>query len=309
MIESRSMYTFQQALDARFQITDDASSHIRSAAYVHKNDFPILPHYHSFYEINIIIEGEGTHQLTNNKFPARKGDVFFVPPNITHGYTENENSQLKIFHVLLSNEFMKENETVLKGMPGYSLLFNIEPDLRQNGNIKIFPCIDSNEFIFFLHEINKLTSFCRSDKLGKQYESNRNTKILNLVGDLALVLTSSFTDDTNIDSVGNIKDILKIIDYIESNYSENITLQTLCNVANMSRSSLHKQFSLLCKCTPSQYLTNIRIDKACKMLTDSDLSISQIAQDCGFFDSSHFSKTFLQLKQMLPKEYRSSRYN
>ena len=97
-----------------------------------------------------------------------------------------------------------------------------------------------------------------------------------------------------------------MLSYIEDNFAETVTLSDLCRVSNMSRSSLLKQFHRLCRCSPSDYLLNTRVENACKMLEHSDHSIAQIAQDCGFYDSSHFSKMFCKVKKMLPKDYRSS---
>ena len=74
----------------------------------------------------------------------------------------------------------------------------------------------------------------------------------------------------------------------------------------MSRSTLLSQFHTLCNCSPTEYMQSVRIDNAKKMLADSDLSIATIAQECGFYDSSHFTKAFFQKTNLLPKDYRGS---
>lgn len=298
-------YSFEQALDARFRIPMDdaeASKQILSAVYVHENDFPLALHYHDFYELNIITAGSGTHIIGQNSFTAQTGDVFVIPPQILHSYEEAPKQELKILHILLSKKFMLEYENVLKNINGYSLLFNIEPELRKNNNIKLFASIENAEFIYYLHEINKLLDYC-SDISNPLNETNKNVKVLNLICDLASTLISS-RSITPLESVPNLADLLHVLSYIENNFAENITLNELCKIANMSRSTLLKQFSKLCKRSPTDYLQTIRVENACKMLEHSDSSIAQIAQDCGFYDSSHFSKIFFRMKNILPKDYR-----
>ena len=306
--KGENFYTFAQALDARFRIScenDKNSENILSAVYIHKDDFPLLKHSHNFYEVNIIINGTGTHYIEDNRFPAQSGDVFVIPPNLAHGYSEDKAGTLEILHILLSPRFMRIYGNTLQSANGYALLFNIEPHLRRNVNIKLFASIEKNEFLFYLHEFNKLLAYCRGNMTVGTYEANKNAKVLNLLCDLANTLTANtnlFTKEASL----NVTELLRVIAYIDENYAENITLADLCAVSNMSRSSLLNQFSRLYQCSPSAYLLNVRLENACKMLEQSQNSIAQIAQDCGFYDSSHFSKMFYKIKKCLPKEYRNS---
>ena len=67
-------------------------------AYYHKDDYPINMHSHNFYEINIVVEGNGVHYIEDNLCLAKPGDVFAIPPKNRHGYwSEND---LNIFHLL-----------------------------------------------------------------------------------------------------------------------------------------------------------------------------------------------------------------
>ena len=169
-------------------------------------------HSHNFYEINIVIEGTGTHYIENNSFPTQTGDVFVIPPNLSHGYSEDNGRKLKILHILLSSRFMLDFAYILKGINGYSLLFNIEPQLRKNSNIKLFTSIRNAEFVYYLHEIKKLISFCEGDMTDGVNETNKNVKVLNLICDLATTLTSnniSLPEETTV----NINELLHVLSY------------------------------------------------------------------------------------------------
>ena len=147
----------------------------------------------------------------------------------------------------------------------------------------------------------KIDTLCKENE--RLQEGTKCLKILNLLADFAKTMTASKIK-SNQNVFIDTPNILKVLTYIENNYHTNVTVEELCRISNMSRSSLLKQFSELCKYSPTDYLMRIRIEKACDFLKETNLSIARIAQDCGFYDSSHFSKTFLKLQKMSPKEYR-----
>lgn len=296
-----SVYNFHDVLSLHLNNADKLSGKILATCYFHESDFPLYMHAHSFYEINIVTSGEGLHYIGKNRIPAKSGDVFVIPPNFKHGYEDLKD--LVIFHIVLSNEFFEKYNTFLKDIYGFSLLFNIEPALRTKTSSSVFPSIPPSDFLHHMNEMYKLDALCKEDGVGPLQEGTKCLKILNLLADFAKVMTAN-----EIKSNQNIfidtPSILKVITYIESNYHTNVTIQDLCRISSMSRSSLLKQFAELCKYSPTDYLLRIRIEKACELLKNSNHSIARIAQDCGFYDSSHFSKTFLKLQNVSPKEYR-----
>ncbi|MBQ9113847.1 MAG: helix-turn-helix domain-containing protein [Clostridia bacterium] len=299
---SISVYHFQDVLRNRFYIHADLYKHIHAIAYFHENDYPLYMHSHSFYEINIVTAGEGVHYLGENSFPVKTGDVFVIPPDFKHGYEETK--KLTVFHIALSNEFMDKYLPILKETYGFSLLFNIEPTLRAENNFKLFPTIAQNDFVYYLHEMNQLSKMSLMAESGILHEGNKCLKILNMIADFAEIMTANEVK-TPKNVFIDTPSILKAITFIEQNYNGSFTVNDLCKIANMSRSSLLKQFSVLCKCSPANYLMRIRIEKASDLLRTTNYSIARIAQDCGFYDSSHFTKSFFQTMKELPKEYRN----
>ena len=293
------VYDFPAALSARYFISAEQIDNVLSFCYYHKNDFPIQLHTHKFYEINIITEGTGVHHVENNSFPVKQGDFFIIPPNTKHGYSET--SSLNIFHLLLSDKFLEKYNDELKALRGYALLFNIEPKLRVKNNLKIFPNIPSSTFMFLNSEIAKLHKINREEMLS---ETKKSIKTLNLILELSSIVTSDNFSSTK-RSIIDVNQISNVLSYIDNNYNEKITLNDLCKISNMSRSTLLHHFNLACSCSPSDYLLSVRLENATKLLENTELAIATIAQECGFFDSSHFTKFFYQKKGILPKDYRN----
>ena len=156
--------------------------------------------------------------------------------------------------------------------------------------------------MFFNAELSKLHKLNKAEILN---ETEKSIKTLNLICELSSIVTSKdFTSAAH--SFVDIQQITKVLSYIDNNYNTKITLSDLCKLSNMSRSTLLNQFSTACSCSPSEYILSVRIENARKLLEDSNMSIATIAQECGFFDSSHFTKCFNQKMGILPKTYRNS---
>ena len=94
------------------------------------------------------------------------------------------------------------------------------------------------------------------------------------------------------------------VTYIDNHFTEKLSIKLLARVSNMSASTFRRAFEKIMDTTPGVYLTTIRINKARKLLTDTDKTISDIAEECGFYDQSHFIKMFTRLRRQSPSEYR-----
>ncbi len=92
--------------------------------------------------------------------------------------------------------------------------------------------------------------------------------------------------------------------FIDENYLEDVTVSDICKAANISKSVLYKNFNAYLGCTPIDYINKKRIDKACKLLLYSNLSIENIMYAVGFSNLSYFYKKFKELKALTPKQYR-----
>lgn len=95
-----------------------------------------------------------------------------------------------------------------------------------------------------------------------------------------------------------------VIDHIANHYKEPITLARLADIAGCSRSRFCALFRKTAGVTPQKYLTRIRLNAARALLQDTQQNISDIAQDCGFYDHSHFIRTFRAITGQNPTDYR-----
>ncbi|NQY32814.1 MAG: AraC family transcriptional regulator [Coraliomargarita sp.] len=96
----------------------------------------------------------------------------------------------------------------------------------------------------------------------------------------------------------------EVVDYIGANYANAIDIADLARVAGLSISQFERRFRQVFQQTPSRFLIRYRLTRASQMLMRSDTTISQIAQDVGFYDHSHFSREFQKLFGTAPGRYR-----
>ena len=89
-----------------------------------------------------------------------------------------------------------------------------------------------------------------------------------------------------------------------ANYANAIDIADLARVAGLSISQFERRFRQVFQQTPSRFLIRYRLTRASQMLMRSDTTISEIAQDVGFYDHSHFSREFQKLFGTAPGRYR-----
>ena len=100
------------------------------------------------------------------------------------------------------------------------------------------------------------------------------------------------------------KSIVRVIQYIDDNFSQTIKLAELSRLANMSATKLKKLFRQFTGCTITEYILSKKTDYASHLLADSDLSIEELAKKVGFDTVAGFSTSFKKQTGIPPSEYR-----
>lgn len=96
----------------------------------------------------------------------------------------------------------------------------------------------------------------------------------------------------------------RAVAFIHNNYFFNISVSDIAAALNITREYLYTLFKKDIGKSPSQYLLDLRIEKACVLLQESDYPIARIAQHIGFYDHAYFTKTFRARLGISPRQYR-----
>lgn len=96
----------------------------------------------------------------------------------------------------------------------------------------------------------------------------------------------------------------QVYEYVMHNFQGKVSLEEAAQLSNLSVSAFSRFFKSRVNKSFSDFLTEVRISHACKLLHESDLNISEISYECGFFTLSNFNKLFKDRIKKTPVEYR-----
>ena len=94
------------------------------------------------------------------------------------------------------------------------------------------------------------------------------------------------------------------LDYINNNFTEQITLEDIAKASGYSQFYFQKKFVEIMGVSPLKYLTNVRIAYAKRLLIDPQKSLVDVAYECGFPSQSYFCYLFKKNTDLTPTEYR-----
>ncbi len=261
----------------------DNKEKVRAFLY---SDYQIESHNHDFYEINIVLGGEGIHQIEDTRIFVKMGDVFVIPPKIIHSYYNTKN--LDVYHILLHKDFIGGNKSEAVQIPGFVELTEIEPFLRKHFSTKMFLHLSALR----LEQLKSELSFIQDDgefdtEMLIPLKIHTTWKIIYWLSDL---LFKQINSDKKKKLSKYEFAIIRALEYMHKNYGEKITIELLCHQVFLSRSTFLKNFREVCDCTPMQYLNSYRCKKALEIMENTNLSKTKIAHDCGFYDLSHMER-------------------
>lgn len=126
---------------------------------------------------------------------------------------------------------------------------------------------------------------------------------LSLESNYRVLASSSFS---NIISTSDSRRVQRVEEYISKNYGEEIRLQTLSDLVGMTPTAFSRFFKLRTGRTISDYIIDIRLGYASRLLVDSSMSIVEICYECGFNNVSNFNRIFKKKKMCSPKAFREN---
>lgn len=107
----------------------------------------------------------------------------------------------------------------------------------------------------------------------------------------------------NIDSKNFPVWLKHIVEYLNDNWNQEISLEELANVVNVHPKTISKYFPKYFNCTFGEYRRKIKIEKSLSLIKTRQKSLTDVAYECGFYDQSHFTATFKGLTGFLPKQF------
>lgn len=151
----------------------------------------------------------------------------------------------------------------------------------------------------------KLISYCRLFISEFSSSSSGRDEILTALTTLITQeLIDTVYEDGGVEADLNISAIDDTLIYIKSHISEKLTVDLLANRINRSTSTFNREFKSETGKTPIDYILHKRLEYAKQLLSSGDISITEVADICGFSSLSYFSTQFKKFYNLSPREYR-----
>ncbi len=258
-------------------------------------------HSHPELELVYIKESYGKRIIGNSVAQFTAGDMVFLGSDIPHVWLNDEiyyqgisTLKAKAIVVYFSKEIFGPVFYELKETQKINSLFNqAVRGLAISGK--------TNELI--AKKLEKLV-------LKKNFEI-----IVGLFEILSILSESKDISYVNNEVYHPINDQIKsdkisdVFDYIKDNFKHDISLIEIAKIAHLTPTSFCRMFKTKTKKSFVEYLNEIRVSNACKLLLETEMGISEIAYACGYKTASNFNQLFKKLTGTTPKEYRKKLEN
>ena len=239
-------------------------------------------HWHNEWEMIRVLKGTLQLTLDEEQYTVSSGDILLLPGETLHG-GEPENC---IYECLVFD---------LYGL--FKKVDSVKPMLRPFYRGEVVPYRFFTKSDFYPNLVMDCFS---QDRSSLCLELETFSALAGLFAWLVRENRFSAAESDNSWS-GRIKPVLE---YIEMHYGESLSLDTLAQVAGMNARYFCKVFQSLTHTTTMNYVNFYRIEQAGYLLDSSELPVTRIAAECGFWESSYFTKVFKKYKGITPKDYR-----
>ena len=281
-------------------IHKSSDSFLNKRLNITKKEIPCLDsswHYHAEYELLYISKSTGIRFVGDSVSQFYPGDLVLVSPYLPHlwrndpsYYTEDDINKVKTIIVKFTKDFIGDGTFNFPEFSGINQL------------------LDQSKFgVGFGKDISKLL---HNDLISliDLTPAEQSIKVLEVLCKLSLtedriVLSSSDMRQYTTDNSERLDTVLK---YISDNYTTNITLNDVSEVACMTTNSFCRFFKKMTNKSFTEFLNEVRIRNASRLLVQENIPVSEVCYTVGYNSITNFNKQFKQIMGATPNTYRQS---
>ena len=288
-------------MKSALQKTSIPDSKIFVAKALHEKHFDPVWHAHGEYQLFMVLKGNGTRFIGNTVKSFTEGDATFIAPGVPHLWRND------------ASYFSKGSKKRVEGMVIYfkSDFVNHMLDKEEMQQVKALFSKAKKVIEFHGGIIAQLGGMM------KQLISSHGTESIILLFRIfhAMATTKEYMLLHNADYVYKLKEsetrrINLVYNYVAQHFNKDISLQKAADLLNMTPTSFSRYFRIKTSKSFSEFVSEIRIRHACKLLSeDDDKTINQVGYACGFNALSNFNRQFKTFMKLTPKMYRQKYFS
>lgn len=252
-----------------------------------KNYLCFSLHWHKRIEILKINSGSMNIQIGDTKRTVYKDDIVFAFPGTPHeGVTDKESVD---YDVIMFEPSILKNDT-------YAYKNYIEP--IEHNNVIFYEIINNSDILDIINHLIDINT-ADAKKENKLSSLFLLGKIYTLFGKLYEIYGNCLTFVNRSDSSFN-----KVIDYINENYTRDITTQSVSELFRYNESYFSRKFKQLAGISSAKYIQILRLEHAKKLLAGTNLPVNEIAKSSGFCDINYFNHCFKNHYKTSPTKFK-----
>lgn len=264
-------------------------------------------HNHDFIEIALVIQGKGGHMIDNHKYTVNAGELYIINSESFHCFypsDANNTENLSICFLGFYPEFLygigfsPDTLVCVRDMLLYKSLYENEEKYALDA------VLTEKEQQRFLELFNHMFYELQTKEDG--YLDNVKFQLGMLLIDLTRCYYK-FSGSAKTSSRYKIGLINKAIEYFNEKYSEKFNLDQLADSVYLSKRQFSRIFKEVTGMNVVEYLQKVRIEKACQLISSTNLKISEIASLVGYSDYRHFNNTFQKIMGMTASTFSRQR--
>ena len=272
----------------------------KDALYIadrHKKEFTYPIHNHEVYELNFVEHAAGARRIVGDKaeIVGEYDLVLITSCNLEHVWEQADCKSEDIREITIQFKFGDDESDGFFDKKPFEYIRNMIHEARKG------LCFNMSAIMKVYDKLNTLSQITDNFEALMQFLSILNT-LSRCEGSRTLASSSYAKVNIEDDS----RRILKVKNYINENYMYDIKLKDLATIANMSDCAFSRFFKIHTGRTLSDYIIDIRLGYATRMLIDTTQSISEISFQCGYNNISNFNRIFKRKRGCSPSEYRSN---
>jgi len=260
-------------------------------------------HYHTSFEISLFRKGRGFYRTKNKTYEIHPGDIFFFSTNEEHSITEiSEPDDMLITNIHVDPRFLWLNDNLISSRRFVDIFFN-RGDSFENRIAAGTPAAERIKALMDATEqefINKKDAF---EVMVKLHLIEIMICLLRYYGAKSETAGGKTYELT----FEKFLCINKAVEYIDSHYTEPITLEKLAKTAGFSKTHFGALFKRMMGMSPWDYINIKRINHARELILTTSLPVETIAAESGYNNTTLFNRIFKKIMGYTPSEVRKDK--
>lgn len=260
-------------------------------------------HFHNSLEIGMCSTDDGFMEFEGDIQPFQAGDITFVPKNVSHTTYSSPGKQSLWTYIFFDPERLfhnmsREGNSAMK----FSMtdIPNFEYILHGKDYQKLYTLI-----IYIIDELKtKPENYQDSVKMLLFALCTEVLRVQNAMNKESVYTGRGEHKQGTVDVVDRESSITIAVDYIEKHYSKQFSIESLAEMCHLSETHFRRMFQAIMGTGPLDFITNVRIKKACALLKTTNDSVTYIAERVGFGSISSFNRSFSKVMGSSPREWR-----